>query len=227
MKKIFFLSGIIFLICIFSLLAIFVYIDRAAAFFINEFTDYNIRCDRWGNGLFDRSELSGVIVSSKNGDINIKSEQVKLNIEPRTLIEDRCLVVGCSLEGASLSIKMAAVDMDNDIFEALLTEDNIYEKVQFTLTLDKGLLKIEDFKAMSSQIKIDGDYIHYKERDEIVVDIKISFSPKMSGTFDEDIRNRVLSLDDDGWYSTIISYKGNPVFLKAIYAFTMASPAVK
>ena len=57
----------------------------------------------------------------------------------------------------------------------------------------------------------------------MALDVKLSVSPDLALLIGEDIRSGILTLGDDGWYSAVIDYKGNPVFLKALYMVTTPS----
>ena len=53
-------------------------------------------------------------------------------------------------------------------------------------------------------------------RNKANIDLKLSVSPEIAEKIAPDIRRNVLTLEDDGWYSTVINYSGSPVFLRAL-----------
>jgi hypothetical protein len=118
---------------------------------------------------------------------------------------------GVSFEGAG------PFSSDN-ILTFLFARGQKYQKIRFKAFLDKNTVKISDFTAFSPNIRMKGDYTLVKDKNEIFVELKLSFSPEMAEKLQDNVKDEVLSLDEDGWYSTVISYKGNRLFLTAIYS---------
>lgn len=214
---IFLLSFVI--VCLFAIL----YVDRIIAFSVERFTPCRMTYDRWGSSPFNRSEIDGVRIELKNNEFAARAEKSRFRFKPDRLFKDGQLVVDCEMEGVSFYVK--AIDEQGsgpggNVMAIPFGSGQQYESIVFRLFLDKGAFKVLDFSAHSMDIKMKGEYAFFKEREEIYIDLKILFSPELSGTFPDNVRDGILSPDEDGWYGTVINYRGNPVFLKAIYSLT-------
>ncbi|MFH1552097.1 MAG: hypothetical protein ABID83_00445 [Candidatus Omnitrophota bacterium] len=195
--------------------------DKIAAFSVNRFTDYGVAYDKWVGNPFGKSEIEGLSLELKNEGILIKANQTLFNFRTGRLLRQGQLFLGCEMKGVSFAFtgkSQPDTNSADDILAIPFGPGQKYERITFTASLDKKTLKVSDFRADSKDVLMRGDYTLIRGKNEIAIDLKISFSPEMADLFAEDIKNNVLSLDEEGWYSTIINYKGNPVFLKALYS---------
>ncbi|MEA3489319.1 MAG: hypothetical protein U9R44_03125 [Candidatus Omnitrophota bacterium] len=213
------------LVCVFLLFATYLLVffnaGRVAAFSIDHFTDYRLSYGQWTGNPIGKSEIDGLSLDLKGKSITVRADKALLNCDARKLLWLRQLNLECEMGGVSLTSKGETVPFvvfSDNVLANLFGPDQKYEKIIFTLFLDEATLKITGFKAYSKDVRIQGDFTLLSRNDEISIEFKISFSPEISSTFTDDIREKVLSPDEGGWYSTIISYQGNPLFLKALYS---------
>ncbi|MGB3112096.1 MAG: hypothetical protein WBB84_03850, partial [Candidatus Omnitrophota bacterium] len=111
---------------------------------------------------------------------------------------------------------------EDNVMAAPFSGDRKYEQMAFTAYIDKMAVKISGFKAMSPDVRMMGNCVFFWGKDDISLDLNISFSPEAASVFPEEIKNEFLSPDENGWYSTVISYKGNALMLMAFYSLTMS-----
>lgn len=196
------------------------FLDRVAAFSVKQLTGYSLTYDKWGTP-FKRSKIQGMRLTAET--FTLKADKADLNVEINQLFKKRLLVLGCEMEGVSFSFpESEEISSSGNILSTPFSSDQKYDKIRFTLLLGTTATKIKDFSASSSNIRMSGNYTLNKKNDDIMLELKISFSPEAAASLEEGIRNNALSQDDNGWYSTVISYKGNAVFLKALYS--LATP---
>ena len=215
----------VFLIILFSVSWAVIFFDRVGAFYINHFTDFRFEYDEWGPSILDRSNIKGAHIVLKGSGAGIRAGDIQFDFNAVKWIIDREAVLSCQMKGVTFEV-------DEEEVPRLLSPDSIlaipfnslqeYDSISFKLFSNSKVIQLSGFNAHSENIRMKGDYSLFKDRDEVSVDFKISFSPEFSASFNEDIRENVLSLGEDGWYSTIINYKGNALLLKALYTFTIA-----
>ncbi len=211
-------------ILLFISLSVF-YMDRIAAFAVNHFTGYSLTYDRWGNP-FDRREIDGLVIEERGKRVGVRAEKTRLGFMIRRSIEQKGLLLRCEMEGVSFGVKKQnnpPPSSTGNILEFPFSPEHEYERISFTAYLNRKTIKISDFEAYSKNIRMYGDCVFLRDKDNITLDLKILFSPEIYGSFPEDIREGTLSLDDDGWYGTVISYQGNVIMLRALFSLTAVS----
>ena len=219
MNKFIFTLLIIALIITLSVL----FLDRIVTFSVNHLTDYEISYEKWKNILSGTSEIDALHVASKGNKLGISAEKVFFNVRFKESLKEKKLIVDCTLQGARFTDESGSEEAaapEEDILAMPFSPDHRYDKITLTAYLDTNVLEVSDFKATSKDILMEGDCVFIKNTDNISLDWKISFSPQLSGSLPEDLRSAVLSHDGEGWYSTVISYKGNVFMLKALYSLT-------
>jgi hypothetical protein len=202
----------------------FFFLDRIVIFSLNNFTDFEISYDRLKGTVFGVLEADGLRVRTGENEIGISANKAFLSLKTRQLFEKRKVIFDCVLQDARFLPKgkdKIGVTSEENVLAVPFSPEHKYEKITFSAYIDRKILEILNFKADSRDILMEGNCVFSKNTDRIALDWKISFSPEASSSLPEDVRNGVLSLDEDGWYSTIISYKGNILMLKALYSLTM------
>ncbi|MGB2598825.1 MAG: hypothetical protein WBC99_00065 [Candidatus Omnitrophota bacterium] len=202
----------------------FFFLDRIIIFSLNNFTDFEISYDRLKGTVFRVLEADGLRVRTGENEIGISANKAFLSLEKKQLFERRKVMFDCVLQDARFLPKekdKIDVTSEENVLAVPFSPEQEYEKITFSACVDKKTIEILNFKADSRDILMEGSCVFSKNTDRIALDWKISFSPEVSSSLPEDVRSGVLSLDENGWYSTIISYKGNMLMLKALYSLTM------
>ena len=211
---------VFFLLVVVACFSVYYCIDRIAAFSVNSFTDYRLSYDRWGSNGLDGAEIRGLRFGLENKRFVINAEKARFDLRTRQSLRQRQFIVDCEIEGVTFAVgdeSKPSIPFSGNILTFPFRPDQKYEQIIFTVFLDTNTVKIMDFKAYSRDIRMEGDYILLRDKDDLSLDLKISFSPEIAVTFEDSIRENILSRDEDGWYSTIIDYKGNAVFLQTLY----------
>ena len=196
-------------------------IPRVIVLSVNTLTEYRVSYIRWRGNPLARSTVMGLKVGMKGKDLAVSAGRGDIDIDLALLLKERTLRLGCDMKDVVLSPTGSGTDLitgEDSVLSEVFKAGQRYDDVSFTLLMDAGMVKIEKFSARSRDIRLEGDYTLQKDKDVITLDLKLSFSPEMSGKLTEEIRENVLSPDEGGWYSTVINYKGNPLFLKALYS---------
>jgi hypothetical protein len=202
-------------------LAAYFYAERAVTFVVNNFTEYNVSYSKWEGHLFGKSHIKDLAFEVKSKGIKVKAATAYLDINIKESIDKKSLILEARLEKVEFSglmEKKQAITLQNNVLAIPFAPGHIYDSISFYVSSGKDIFTLAGFKALSEDAKVEGDFTFFKLREEVDMDIKMSFSPKLAGILPGDMRDRVLSLDADGWYSTVIDYKGNVVFLKALYS---------
>jgi hypothetical protein len=197
----------------------FIFADRIFSFAVNNFTDYHISYQRWGESPFDRKVLFSPVLELRDRGIALKAEKAEFEIDAAKLLKNRQVSLGCSFDNATFELSGAKGDL-HDIVGLILSPGQLFGNIRFLMLADSKEIAIRSLYGESEDIRIEGDYLFKRDNTYVSLDIKLSVSPSLASLVAEDIRSSVLTLDDDGWYSTIIDYRGNPIFLKALYMFT-------
>ena len=206
-----FLSGTLFL-------ASFIFFDKILTFSINKFTDYDIFCEKAKLQFPLGVRIDGLSLRRKNENFLIECQSAHLNIFLDKLTQDKEIFSRINLDEVSISFTKNSDDkIKEDVLTLLCKPEEIYNIVAFDLSLKNNEIQISEFTAYSENIHINGNYRGVVSTKEIFVDVKISFSPRIADDLDSVMKNSILSVDEDGWYSLIIDYRGNPDFLKALY----------
>lgn len=197
------------------------YMDRIVTFYINHYTDYRISYTKWIGNPFGRSEVEGLYFEIKSKGMGIHAEKGILDMHPKESYRRKVLLMDCKFTGVAISTttpRRSDITPDNDIMAIPFSADNKYESIVFAAAIDAKSLVIEGFKGTSDDVRMEGKFSLTYARDEVEVDLKISFSPALVANLPKEFKNMALSVEDDGWYCSVITYKGNILFLKALYA---------
>ncbi len=213
----------IFLVIIILLfVGLFVFADRIAAYGINHFTDYRIYYDKCKKVPFSSTTLWGLTLEHPEKGITAKAEKVSVVLRGRRSISERTLIADCVIEGLRVGLKDKNALMDagdpGSILDVPFWADQKFRQVRFTVYYNEFLFEIEQFDADSKDIKMSGEVVYKKPEDRVSLDMNISVSPTIAGTIPGDIREKILTPEKDGWWGTIISFKGPAVLLKAVYS---------
>jgi hypothetical protein len=190
---------------------------------INLFTDYKIAYDKEKGCIFRGSELRGLRIKTGGNKFGLLAEKALFNLRVGQSLKEGRLILDCDMQGvkfASKEKKKPEASFEDNILAIPFSPEQEYKEITFTVLANKKTLEILDFDAYSPDVQMRGDCIFFKNKDDISLNLKISFSPKISATFPDDVKGGVLSLDEGGWYSTVISYKGNVMMLRALYSLT-------
>ena len=197
-------------------------------FAVNNFTDYRLGYSEFVVTRFSSVEIKGFTLKLLKGQV-IKADKIKLTLWADRAIREKQFVVDCYAQGAVfIAQDLRGQENDQDEisgkgeagmgFTIPIGAGQRYDEIKFSLNFNGQLLKISDIDARSEHILVTGDYALDKSKEEVIVNIKISFSPKMASTFNGGIKKKMLTLDDKGWYSAVINYKGNALLFKALYS---------
>lgn len=199
---------------------VFLYIDKIITFSVNRFTNCELTYKKWGNNPFDKGRIYGMNLGLDKGAFTLYADEAVLKPSFDQLAKKGQIILSFSMKGVRLGSKKGMASSD-DIFSLPFSPEQKYGRMGLVAALGGNVIKITDFNARSKDIKMSGTCTFLRDRNDISVYFKISFSPEISATFPEDLRKHALALDDDGWYSTVIDYKGNALFLKALYSLAM------
>ena len=216
---------VIFLLILLTLSLAVLFFDKLASFYINRFTDVNFTYDKWGPSLFDRSDIKGVHLALKGSGAGLNAGEIHIDLDISKWLGSREVILFCKMKEISFIAggeNVPRLFPPDSVLAVPFNSMQKYDSISFKLFSSRDTVKLSGFKAHSKNIRMEGDYSLVKGTDEVAVDFKISFSPEIAASFDENIRENVLSADENGWYSTIINYKGNVLLLKALYSFTIA-----
>lgn len=213
--------AIILLAALATSLAAYFYTERAATFVVNNFTDYNVSYSKWEGHLLGESHIKDLVFEVKKKGIKVKAAAAYLDINIKESIHKKALILEARLEKVEFSGLMGekqVITLQNNVLAIPFSPGHVYDSISFNVSAGEDIFTLAGFKALSEDAKVEGDFTFFRISEEVDMDIKMSFAPKLAGMLPGDMRDRALSLDADGWYSTVIDYKGNVVFLKALYS---------
>jgi len=211
----------VFAVIVILLSLTFFYVDRIAVFFINQYTGYNLSYKEWSRPSLNTAELGEVYLELEDPGLAIRAEKASLTLEGRRSFAEKKLILACEMRGLSfVSSDPAGEDKSTDvnILEVPFHADQKYESIQFVVYLGDKTVKVEGMKALSRDVNMTGEYAYDANDGSVAIKLKISFSPELAASFADNVRENVLAPDEDGWYSTVIDYKGPAVLLKALYS---------
>jgi len=201
------------------------YMLDIAVFAVNHFSPYDLDCGIFSRNIFNSLELEDVRFrdktnqSDKSGSFEIRAKNIKLKLELTPLFTRRQILLDCRVEKAFFKGDFSDVlsDQTNNILSASFGSGGESFEIEFRVLADDDSIKILEFNATSRDVSVGGAYTYFQRQKAVRMNVKIAFSPKIIATFEDDfIKKNMLSLDPDGWYRTIIEYKGNPELLKAL-----------
>ncbi|MBD3296797.1 MAG: hypothetical protein GF392_05460 [Candidatus Omnitrophica bacterium] len=161
------------------------------------------------------------IVSEAYGAV-LYAEKAEFRIDLKNMLRDRGLEAECDFSGVTLT----ATDGEklsseaSDIMDIILDPERKYRTVSLDLFISTSLFEVSDFQAVSEDIRVDGQCRFDRLRDNLDLDVAIMFSPELVAGLPDTLRGDVVTLQEDGWYGTVIEFKGNPLLLSAIYSMT-------
>lgn len=202
------------------LLALFFNYSKLIAVGIDHFTGCKIRYSSWKTGR------SGITVGQLHLHLNhrgtLKSEKSVVDFDLKKSIEKKAIACNVTLYDISFSPAQLGGKMKTaDLIGYLMSPDLTYPELRFSITVNKNILHISDLELISDNVKIEGEYLNVKDKDEVLIDITISISDELYGKMPEAVKTMGLADEsEEGWHSTVLSYKGNPAFLKALYFIT-------
>lgn len=197
------------------------FMERVAVLAVNSFTGYRISYSEWKGHLLGKNDIEGLVFEVKDRNIQVKAKTSKLDINVKESMAKKAIILDVSLENVEiigLIGEKAGMELANNVLSIPFSAGHVYDSISFHVSAGEQVFALTGFKALADDARIEGDFTYSRDRQEVDMDVKISFSPAMADKLPGDIKERVLSLDADGWYSTVIDYKGNVVFLKALYS---------
>jgi len=194
-------------------------LKRLALFSVNHFSGHQISCVGWRGNPLGRSTMEGLSVILEGGG-KISAEKALLDLNAGKLLRERAVVLSCELSGVSFIPKPGETVSPEGVMAALYDPAQKYEKVKLDLFLDGDITRVSDFSADSTDMRLSGDYTLRRGSDNVNIDLKISFSPAAVSEMGEGAAAKILYPDENGWRSTVINYKGNALFLKALYSLS-------
>ncbi len=200
----------------------FLLFDDIIIYSVRRVSGYDLSFSVWEKSLTGTNYLhdlkilipeQNVSVAASRGDVNFDIERYlkKREISADFLLEDVVL--------RKIEISQGDTD-DTSLYDLFLGEGQKFNSLSSDIFFDGNTFSISDLYADSSDIKVSGNCEFSDGWNTADIDIKISISPVLARTMSKDIRDNVLFEEDNGWYTTIISYKGNSVLLKALYNFS-------
>ena len=202
----------------------FIFLNRIIAFSVSAFSDLSVTFTKSKGNIVGGTEIEGLKALTKNKKLDISADKAFIRVLAGQSLKEKKIIMVCRMESVKLDAKMESTEggsAADNVMAMPFSSDQKYKELRFTVALDGKATSIKGFKADSDDIRMAGDCVFYRGKDDISLDFKISFSPQISATFPEDVRNGVLSPDEGGWYSTVISYRGNMLMLMALYSLTM------
>ncbi|MCK5451260.1 MAG: hypothetical protein KAI70_05805 [Candidatus Omnitrophica bacterium] len=200
------------------------FFDKIIILFVDQFTEYDLSFRSLDIGLSGCGRMEQVSLSVKDKSTVINAGEILFFYSILDVLKNKKVDVDCEVKNVIIDHPLDRTKettfFDNIIFRSFSPE-NKHNKVLFKFTVDEERVKISNFKADSKDIRIMGEYTYFKNADQIEVLVEILLSPEFAGQFEENIRDNVLTVNDDGWYGTVIDYQGNPDFLLAVYALTV------
>lgn len=216
-----FLKGILALFLAATLICVLMVVNlkRLAVFSVNRFSGHQISYAGWRGNPLGRSTMEGLSVILEGGG-SISAERALLVLDAGKLLREHAVVLYCELSGARFVPESGETVSPEGVMAAVYDPSLKYEKVKFNLFLDDDITSVSGFGADSTDMRLNGDYTLLRGSDNINVDLKISFSPTAVRAMDEVVVEKMLYPDENGWYSTAINYKGNALFLRALYSLS-------
>lgn len=215
------------MVCVLAAVTVFAglyfFPERIAVFAVNNFTSCKVSYSRWHGHLLGKSLVDDLVLEVRTKGIKITAKSAEIDIDVKGSLKSRTLILDAGMRNVELfglAGKKSGITLPNNVLAIPFSPGHLYDTVSFHIVAGRKVFALSRFEALSADTRIEGDFTFLKDRQEVDMDIKVSFSPEIAEMLPGDIRGRVLSVDPDGWYSTVIDYKGNVVFLKALFSLT-------
>ncbi|MFH1837515.1 MAG: hypothetical protein ABH862_05335 [Candidatus Omnitrophota bacterium] len=211
------------IILILTIFLVGLFPGKILTFLVNSITGYNLSCDKVSLDALHKGRIEGLSFKIPDNNTTITSDRGEFNFSVSRFFKNREIEGRLILKEVAFSVEKVVpsegLSLEN-LFFMPFSSGQKYREISFGISLNKQMFRISNFSADSDNVRIAGEYTLFKKKNEISVDVKISFSPNAAEVLDKNLIDNVLSRDDDGWYSTVIDYKGNPAFLMALYSLT-------
>ncbi len=185
----------------------FFFADRIASLTLRHFTGYSLSYEKWGNSIFDRRDIFGLVLTSGDRSITVNADEANFEINIKESIMRKACIIECVLKGASLALKSEKLSNDN-VLSVFLTPQYIYDKIRFAVSFENKKTTISGIDAESKDLRIRGNCGFLKDTDRVRLYLEIDVSPQLYANLPEGIRNRILTPGDKEWYGAVIDYKG-------------------
>ncbi|MFA6636101.1 MAG: hypothetical protein WCV56_03160 [Candidatus Omnitrophota bacterium] len=216
-KKIFVILVALSIVAIATVLSAMVFKGRIFAFVFERFTGSAVSYSKWEGNPFSRSVISSLELIVRKEGAGVRAERMVLSVDTLRLLKDRQIVGECILTNSALFLMGKDPGMSDDILGIVSYPGQIFDNVRFFFTAGKETFSITSFSAASDDIMIKGDFSLNKKTKLLSLNVSISISPILAEKLEENVKTRVLSSEENGWYGTSIVYNGNPEFIRALY----------
>lgn len=171
---------------------------------------------RWEGNPFGKSTAFSPELIVESAGVRVNSKKIIFLVDALRFIRKRQVFIRCSLEDAIFFMKDRKIKDVRNALDLVSSSGQTFGNVEFSVMLDRDVFGLELIRAGSRDIRITGNIFLDNKKDFVVIDAGISVSPELASALDENVRNRILSPEDNGWYGAVIKYSGNPDFLRAL-----------
>ena len=212
-----FVLKLLFLVAICALVAVFFFWDRLLSSAFERVSGTKISYSSWVGNPFGKSVISFPSLSVKNTGFGVISRELALSLDTSRLVKRRQIFIEGVLSDAFFSLEEKKGNSVNNILELVSSSKQTFSDVSFSVMCDWDVFNVTAFSAESTDIRIKGHFSINKKTNFAKVEVYISVSPLLVSGVGEEIKNRILAPEENGWYGTAIVYSGNPDFLRALY----------
>ena len=216
-RRKFFLLKILVAVLILVLVFFMFFWDRVLVFAVRNFTECDVVYSTWRGNPLGRSVVESAEFRIKSQGVGVKAKEVMFCVDTPSLVRDHRFFMECSLSSAVFFLDENDHGEVQNILDLVSSSGQVFDNVRFGLTIEGSGLNVTSLSAGSSDITVKGDISLDRDQNLAAIDISISVSPLLASGVGEAVKNRILSLQEDGWYGASISYRGNLDFLKALY----------
>ena len=184
-----------------------------------EYTGYEISFIKWDKSFSADNSFAGL--SIKSDKLKIRAEKAELFFDIKRALRRKEAFLRIELHGVTFFPAGAEAPLMNRALVGMLTgERTEYDIVKAKILSSDSLTRIEDLFAASKGLRLAGNGSFNRKTDKLSVSFKIELSPDLAMTLPEEIRDNVLSREENGWYATVIDFKGPAILVKSLYAFS-------
>lgn len=217
------ITGLLVLVILGSLF--YFYYPKVVFSFVESYTATRIAyssCEGWP---FKKATAEKLRIVPVGHDVVLSAEKAEFRIDLQNILRDRGLKAECDLSGVTIASASGERISSGTpgIMDIIFDPERRYETVSLDLFISSSLFEVSDFLAASKDIRIEGKCRFNRLKDNLDLDLSIMFSPDLVAGLPDALRENILPPREDGWYGTVIDFKGNPLLLSAIYS--MASDA--